>query len=139
MIGPPKQFARIPYEVLYDPEITGADLKVYGTMALQCRKTNLVHIGQRLLAKLSHMNRRTLRSVLDHLAKRGHISRALTRLDRRTVYQLNSEVFLATCEPENRIVNDSQYGGSTRPTSGGSTRPRYKSRVLRVKTSETIN
>jgi len=110
-------FARIPENVLFDQELTLNDLRVYGAMALYCRQTNLIHIGQRKLSEFAHMDRRSLRRSLENLGRRGHISRAITLLAKRTVYQLNSPVFLATA--------DQRLGAPQRPLLGAAQRPRY--------------
>jgi hypothetical protein len=122
-------YARVPDNVLFDPELTLSDLRVYGAMAIQCRKTNLVHIGQRLLADLAHVDRRTLRRSLENLGRRGHISRAIPMLSRRAVYQLNSPVFLATID----LPTHGSLGAAQRPLLGASERPRYRTEKTPLK------
>jgi hypothetical protein len=77
---------------------------------------NIVSIGQRRIAELAHVDRRSARRSLESLARRGHISTALTKLLRRSVFQLNSPVFVQ--EPGD------QLGGEMRPVLGVVARPR---------------
>lgn len=114
------RFARIPMEVLNDSELTHADRTVYAHLAASVFQGNIACVGQRLLAQLCHMDRRTLRERLDNIARRGHISRAIGRLSGRAVYQLNSPVFLQDCE---------QVGVVSRPQVGVVSRPRSRYRI----------
>ena len=95
---PSPRFARIPETLLNDPALTLTDLKVFGQMAMLCIDTNIVTIGQRRLAELTRLEKRNLVRSLDNLAKLGYVSRAIGFLSGRTVYQLNSPIFLATAE-----------------------------------------
>lgn len=115
-------FARIPAEVLFDRELSRNDLQVYGTMALECMRTNLFSLGQVQLARLAQVDRRTLRRCLESLGRRGHISRAIGRLSRRTVYQLNSPVFLANSDASLWARN----GAPVRPSNGAPVRQRSR-------------
>jgi hypothetical protein len=85
---PPYLFARIPLEVLNDPNLTLSDLRVYGAMAGTLRGGNIVALSQRALAELAGINRRTVRNSLAHLARLGHLSVAVSRLSQRSVFQL---------------------------------------------------
>jgi len=90
---PENTFARIPRSVLLDPKLSANDLRVYGVMAANCFNTNLSFLGQRKIASLANLHRRTVRRSLETLASRGHISRSLYSLNHHVVYQLNSPVF----------------------------------------------
>lgn len=98
------RFARTPENVLLDPFLSHLEVRIYGIMALHCIGTNILMMGQRKLAQLAHVDRRNLSRYLDKLAARGHISRAIGRISRRTVYQLNSSVFLSTVKDEGRSI-----------------------------------
>ncbi len=87
--------ARVPIEVLSDPELSHADVRVYAAMAVFCFKGgNIVKSGQRQLAATCQVDRRTIRRSLENLAKRGHISSAIVKTGARANYQLNSPVFM---------------------------------------------
>lgn len=111
------RFAKIPETILTSPFLTPADRHVYAILALQVFNTNIVNIGQRRLAKLCAMDRRTVRRSLERLAKLGHISTAIGRLSGRTVYQLNSPVFLGEAEQRVGVVLRPQVGVPLRPRS----------------------
>ena len=97
-----KRFARIPVTVLDDEQLTPTDKLVYARLALLCWGGNIALVSQRSLSKAAHMDRRNLKRSLDNLARRGHISRAVGRMSRKTVFQLNSPVFLA--DADQRLV-----------------------------------
>lgn len=92
------RFARLPEEVFDDPELTRADLRVYCRMASHCINTNIFQFGQRWLSQELGMDRRNVVRSLNKLASRGHISTAIGYFSGRRVYQINSQIFLATAE-----------------------------------------
>jgi len=97
-IPKPERFARIPASVYKDKSLTITDFRVYCQMATLCINTNIVSIGQRKLSEIAGFDRRNLRRSLESLGAKGHISRAINPISNRTVYQLNSTVFLATAQ-----------------------------------------
>src|SRR5262249_46716593 len=96
--------------------LSHVDVRVYGALSYHCIGGNIVTVGQRRIAELAHIDRRTVRRSLAKLAKRGHISVSVTKLLKRTVYQLNSAIFLQDQQP--------QLGGEERPILGVVERPR---------------
>lgn len=119
------RFARVPASVLEDHALTHTDIRVFASMAKYCVDTDLVYIGQRKLATEARVHRTSLRRSLRRLAKRGHISCSVyTATRKRTIYRLNSPVFLATDERVRRL----RVGAPRDPVStetGRSTRPTY--------------
>ncbi len=109
------RFARLPEAVLCDPKLDNAAVRVYAILAMHVHQGNIVTVGQRRLAEISGMDRRTIRRSFDNLAKQGHISTAITKLGRRTIYQLNSAIFTDVQESS---------GGGLRPLVGVVERPR---------------
>ncbi len=89
----PLRYVRIPATVLFDPKISHADVRVYGVLAMHLVRGNIVTAGQRRLAEISGMDRRSVRRCLASLAKLGHISVAISKSGKRTIYQLNAAIF----------------------------------------------
>lgn len=112
----PPRFARIPLNVLLDPDLTLSDLRLYGVMASMSIDSNIIQLGQRKLAEISGLHRRTVRRCIERLGAKGHISRAIHLWSHRAVYQLNSPVFLATIRQ--------LRGTPERPLLGAPERPR---------------
>ena len=110
----PGKFARIPANVATDPKLSSTDIRVYSILSLHALHTNIVFVGQRRLAELAHINRRTLRSSLNNLARGGHISRSIHTLGQRAVYLLKSDIF------------KSKVGTESRPLVGTHSRPRIE-------------
>lgn len=108
------RFARIPLEILSNPHLTSADIRLFGILAATARQTNIAAIGQRLLSQLSTLDRRTVRRSLDNLARQGYISKSIFKLGGRNVYQLNHPLF------------KTEVGTFLRPLVGTSTRPRIE-------------
>lgn len=119
-----RRFARIPESVLLDSELSPGDVKAYAVLSMHVYEGNICCIGQRRIAEMAGVNRRTLRRQLTSLAKRGHISTSIVHLKRRNVYQLNSPVFgqLAAVE----------LGIGLRPDVGIVSRPRIDNRTSRT-------
>lgn len=113
---PREQYGRSPKSVLSDKNLTHADTRVYGVMSMHAYEGNIVSIGQRRIAELSCMDRRTVRDCLKSLATHGHISTAITKLLRRSVYVLHSSIFGA--DPAEGL------GVEGRPVLGVISRPR---------------
>lgn len=107
---------RIPTEVLTSAELSHTDVRVFGALAMHAIGGNIVTIGQRRLAELARVDRRTIRKSLKVLAKQGHISTAITKLLKRNVYCLHSPIYL----PD----SSAQLGGEERPMLGVEKRPR---------------
>src|SRR5262249_23700940 len=116
MSGPVRRFARIPESVLCDPELSHVDGRVYGAASYHCIGGNNVTLRQRRIAELAHVDRRTARRSLTNLARHGHISVSVVKLLKRTVYQLNSPIFVEEKSPA--------LGGEERPILGVVERPR---------------
>lgn len=112
------RFARVPESVFLDKRLTRNDLLVYSAIAAHCFRTNLYQFGQRRLSLYLSLSRRSIRRSLEKLARSGHISTAISKLGGRSVYQLNSPVFLVTDE---RFTP--QSGRYTAPTTGRPTAP----------------
>ncbi len=88
-------FATIPNEVLSDKNLEATDVRVFGAMASSIRKqgVNIVSWHNTELAEIAITSERQVYRSLKALAKEGHISRALYRLNGRPTYLLRSEVF----------------------------------------------
>ena len=99
------RFARIPEEVLSDPKLSSNDIRVYAALALHVFDGSIAALGQRQLSELTNLPRMEVRDSLNALATAGHISVAVAKLSRRSVFQLNHPVFhqkaaLALSQPE---------------------------------------
>lgn len=116
MKPPATRYARTPDSVLSDPELSHADVRVFGALSMHAFGGNIVSIGQRRLAEIARVDRRSVRRSLEALARQGHISTAITTLLKRSVYQLHSPIFLQD--------SVSASGVETRPIMGVETRPR---------------
>lgn len=114
--GMSNRFARIPIDILTNEYLTGSDLRVFGVLAASARQTNIATIGQRLLATMCKMDRRSVRRSLSQLAKHGYISTSIFTMNRRSVYQINHPIFAPG------FVD--QLGAPQHPVLGAPVRPR---------------
>lgn len=103
-------FARLPFEVLSDPRLSHADVRVYAAMASRCITNNIYHFGQGWLAKAAHVSKRTVRRSIEKLSRRGHLATAISRLDGCCAYELRSPVFL-----EDRIYRMNAFSHRNSP------------------------
>ncbi len=117
------QYARIPVSVLLDPALTLADKHVFAIMSMHVFEGNIACVGQRRLAELAKMDRRSLRRSLTALAKQGHISISVVKLQRRAVYQLNSTIFTAHASAQLGVPERPQLGVVQRPRIDNRTNP----------------
>jgi hypothetical protein len=87
------RFARIPQEVLSDQSLSLESKIVYAALAFYVFDGNIACTGQRALAQLTGINRRSIRRSLIALARAGHISISTVLSKGRHIYQLNSHIF----------------------------------------------
>jgi hypothetical protein len=85
-------FARIPWSVLGDEELSSAAIFVYAILAI-CERGGESDIGQRLIAKYGRMHRRKARECLRKLTERGHIELIESTVRKRLKYRLTSPIF----------------------------------------------
>lgn len=119
------RFSRVPEDVLTSPNLCATDIRVYAAMSLHVYDGNVVAVGQRRLAKVACVDRRTLRRSLTNLARGGFICVAVKPLGRRSAFVLNSTVFGDSF----RLREDGELGGEKRPLVGGEKRPRLYTRT----------
>jgi len=85
-------YARLPREVIGDPELKLLDIRVYCMLAGSVWQGNTARIGTRLLASYVRASRRLVVESLQRLEKRGHLEKA-ARHGQRQMYVLTSPVF----------------------------------------------
>lgn len=85
-------YARLPREVIGDPELKLLDIRVYCMLAGSVWQGNTARIGTRLLASYVRASRRLVVESLQRLERRGHLAKA-ARHGQRQMYVLTSLVF----------------------------------------------
>lgn len=113
--GQTRQFARIPLDILTNPALNAAEIKVYGILAATAQQTNLACIGQRRLADLSGVDRRSVRRALASLAKFNYIAQSIFKMNRRTVYELKHPIFTSEESETSGYICAPTLGRNTRP------------------------
>jgi len=86
-------YARLPREVICDPELKLLDIRVYCMLAGSVWQGNTARMGTRLLASYVRASRRLVVESLQRLEKRRYLEKAAARRGQRQMYVLLSPVF----------------------------------------------
>jgi hypothetical protein len=86
-------YARLPREVVCDPELKLLDIRVYCMLAGSVWQGAAARMGTRLLAVHTGASRRLVVDSLRRLETRGHLQKAAGRRGQRQIYVLTSPVF----------------------------------------------
>ena len=87
------RYARLPREVVCDPELKVLDIRVYCILAGSVWQGTTAKMGTRLLAAWTGASRRLVVESLQRLESRGHLQKAAERRGQRQTYVLTSPVF----------------------------------------------
>lgn len=98
------RFAIVPHEVLTDSRLSLADRIVFAGLSSEIRRqgVNIVSWRNTELAELLHVSTRQIARSLRQLAKCGHLSRALNKINARPTFNLHSAAFQ---EPRKKLVS----------------------------------
>jgi hypothetical protein len=98
-------FAMVPKSVRDDVRMSHRDLHVYMELAGARDKTDHARVGERLLSKLSRVDRRSLRTVLKRLVEFGHVEIEGKGAKTRARYRLTNPLFSIPASADSANVN----------------------------------
>ena len=98
------RFAIVPHEVLTDSRLSLADRIVYAGLSSEITRqgVNIVSWRNVEISTLVHVSAKQVSRSLKRLAKCGHISRAISKINARPTFVLHSTAFQ---EPRKKLIS----------------------------------